>query len=73
MSNDISFHTIANAVKSCNDDQKIVYGGFSCKFHVIDSNDRDYNTTYALTKEEVYFLGSRSASLLLRTHNLLVS
>ncbi len=50
-------YTFENALKKCDKNQKIIYGTRTEMFHIIDTNDRDFNTNYASTKEEAETLG----------------
>jgi hypothetical protein len=44
-------YTFKNALQNCNKNQKIIYGTRTEMFHIIESNDRDFNTNYASTKD----------------------
>jgi len=50
-------YTFKNALQNCNKNQKIIYGTRTEMFHIIESNDRDFNTNYASPKDVADKLG----------------
>lgn len=49
--------TYNEAIQNCKKDQKIIYGTQSKTFHIIESTDRDYDTRFAVDREEAIRLG----------------
>ena len=43
-------HTFNEALKLCKANQKIIWGTKTEMFHLIDKNDRDFDTNFATSK-----------------------
>jgi hypothetical protein len=56
-----AFENIEQAVKNCSENEKIVFGTKTEKYHIIDCSDRDYDTNFSLSREDVYLLGAGKA------------
>ena len=50
-------HTFNEALKLCKANQKIIWGTKTEMFHLIDKNDRDFDTNFATSKKDAEFLG----------------
>lgn len=50
-------HTFNEALKLCKANQKIIWGTKTEMFHLIDKDDRDFNTSFSTSKKDAEFLG----------------
>lgn len=49
------------AISKVNENEKIIFGTRTKKWHIINSEDRDFNTSFSLTKEQADVLDERDA------------
>lgn len=50
-------HTFNEALKLCKANQKIIWGTKTEMFHLIDKDDRDFNTSFSTSKKDAEILG----------------
>lgn len=61
MSKGTSYKT---AIKKMGSNEKIIFGNYSEKWHVINSSDRDFNTSFALSLDYAKNLTEIKATLI---------
>ena len=50
-------HTFNEALKLCKANQKIIWGTKTEMFHLIDKDDRDFNTSFSTSNKDAEILG----------------
>jgi hypothetical protein len=63
----MKYKTLLEALKNIRPEQKVTYGTRDHFFHLIEKNDRDYNTPFAHSKQNALRLGEQ----VIRTLNCL--
>jgi hypothetical protein len=56
----MKYNTLFEALKNIKPEQKVTFGSRDHFFHLIEKDDRDYNTPFSYTKENASRLGEQA-------------